>query len=191
ELPRAAFRACLRRRPRTRLVAGRARPDRDLVTPPELSRDAPVGSVHERVDREAVLALRVVANALRAQRVDRRPTELVHAAPPLRRDERLDARVAALARADGMAVALALLELIVLAQPRDDALVHLVLRQAFEALRRYAPVGADHRQRGQPVVAADLEVGRVVPGRDLERARAELDVDALVCDHRYVPFDDR
>ena len=95
-------------------MAVRARPDRDLVAPPELPRDAPVGRLLERLDREAVLALGVVADAPRLERLDRGARELVHPAPPLRRDERLDARVAALAGADRVAVVLALLELAVL-----------------------------------------------------------------------------
>ena len=41
------------------------------------------------------------------------------------------------------------------------------------------------------VVAADLEVGRVVAGRDLERAGAELGLDARVRDHRHGPLDVR
>ena len=41
------------------------------------------------------------------------------------------------------------------------------------------------------MVAADLEVGRVVAGRDLERAGAELRLDARVGDHRHGPLDVR
>ena len=44
---------------------------------------------------------------------------------------------------------------------------------------------------GQPVVAADLEVERIVAGRDLERAGAELAVDPLVRDDRHAPLDVR
>ena len=42
----------------------------------------------------------------------------------------------------------------------------------------------------EPVVAADLEVDGVVARRDLERAGAELRVDALVGDHRHAALDD-
>ncbi len=42
----------------------------------------------------------------------------------------------------------------------------------------------------QPVPSADLEVDRVVPGRHLERAGAELRVDVLVCNHGNVPLDE-
>src|SRR3954451_20658976 len=126
-----------------------------------------------------MLTLGVVSNALRAEGVDRRPRELVHAAPPLRRDERLEAPVTALAPADRVPVALALLQLVVLLQPRDDALVHLFLRHAPEPLGGDAAVRADHGQRRQPVVAPDLEVHGIVPRRDLECARAEFPLDAL------------
>src|SRR5207249_4392382 len=90
ELAGPALRTRAGGRPRARLVSVGTGPDRDLVTPPQLARDAPVGRVLERLDREAVLALGVVADAPGAQRLECRPRELVHPAPPLGRDERLD-----------------------------------------------------------------------------------------------------
>ena len=191
ERARAALGARLRRRPRAGQVPVGARPDRDLVAPPELPRDAPVGRLLEGLDREAVLALGVVADAPLAQRLDRRARELVHPAPPLGRDERLDPRVAALARPHRVAVGLALLELAALLEPGDDPRVGLRLRHALEALCREPAVRPDHGQRLEVVVAPDLEVDRVVAGRDLERARAELGLDARVGDHGHPPPDDR
>ena len=90
-----------------------------------------------------------------------------------------------------MPVALALLELVVLAEPLEDALVGLVLGQALElaGLVVHPAVGADHGQLREPVVAADLEVGRVVARRDLQRAGAEVELDALVGDHRDAALD--
>ena len=75
----AALRAGRRRRPGAGPVAVGAGPDRDLVAPPELARDAPVGCVLERVDREAVLALGVVADApgARAPRSPARPSSSI------------------------------------------------------------------------------------------------------------------
>src|SRR5204863_470667 len=174
-------------RPRARLVSVGARPDRDLVAPPELPRDAPVGRLLERLDGEAVLALGVVADAPRAQRVECRPCELVHPAPPLRRDERLDPRVTALAPTDGVPVVLALLELVVLLEPGDDVIVRPLLRHPLEALRGHTSVGADHGQRREVVVASDLEVGRVVTRCDLERAGTEVHLDTVVCDYGHTP----
>ena len=92
-----------------------------------------------------MLALGVVANTPLPECLDRGAGELVHAAPPLRGDQRLDPGVAALARADGVPVALALLELVVLLQPGDDALVRLLLIEPLEALRGEAAVRPDHR----------------------------------------------
>ena len=95
------------------------------------------------------------------------------------------ARVAALARADRVAVGLALLEEAALLGPRDHASAGLFLREPGEVARRlaHAAVPADRHRLRQPVVPADLEVERIVAGRDLESARAELAVDALVGDH--------
>ncbi len=67
----------------------------------------------------------------------------------------------------------------------------VVLRQPFQPVSRDEPVRADARELGQVVVAADLEIERVVAGRDLQRARAELHLDAHVRDHRHPAFDPR
>ena len=53
----------------------------------------------------------------------------------------------------------------------------------------HRPVVRDHRQLCQRVVAADVVVLRVVAGRDLERARSEVQLDALVRDHGHAPLD--
>ncbi len=92
-----------------------------------------------------------------------------------------------------MAVVLAGDEQVALAGPVEDPLPGLLLRQPVElaGVRVHAPVGADHGRLGQPVVAADREVGRVVAGRDLQRAGAELGLDALVGDDRHAPLDER
>jgi hypothetical protein len=90
-----------------------------------------------------------------------------------------------------VAVGLALLELSALLEPGDDPRVRLRLGETREALGGHPAVRPDHGQRLQVVVAADLEVDRIVPGGDLERAGAELGLDAGVRDHRHAPPDDR
>ncbi len=92
--------------------------------------------------------------------------------------------MAALAGADRVPVRLALLHEAALVGPRDDASPGLVLRQTGELSGDLAhpPVPADGHRLGKPVVASDVEVERIVSGRDLERARAELAVDPLVGD---------
>ena len=193
ELGRAALGARVGRRPGAGDVAVGAVPERLLVAPPELAGDVPVRDLLERADRELVLRLRVVADAPLAQRLERRLARLLHRDPPLQRDERLDPRVAALAGADRVPVVLPLLEPVVLLQPREDRLVGLLLRLPGEVTRVlvHPAVEADHRQRRQVVVAADLEVHRVVAGRDLERAGAELGLDPLVGDHGHDALDVR
>ncbi len=161
------------------------------MPPPELSGDAPVGRVLERLDREPVLALRVEPDAPRAKLLDRRARELVHPAPPLRRDERLDPGVAALARADGVPVRLPPHELVPLLEPGDDLPVGGLLVEALEALGDHPAVRADDRERLEPVVAADLEVDRVVARGDLEGTGAELRLDPLVGDDGHAALDDR
>ena len=90
-----------------------------------------------------MLALRVVADAPLAQRLERRPSRLLHRAPPLERDQRLDPRVAALAGADRVPVALSLLELVVgsegegirqLVRSKCDIVLKLPMQGKIESL---------------------------------------------------------
>src|SRR5439155_4643866 len=114
-------------------------------------------------------------------------------APPLQRDARLDATVAAIAERHRVTVGLALLELAVPLQPLEDTLVRFFLAQARElpGLLVHPAVRSDHGDLGQTVIATDLVVQRVVTRCDLERAGAELTLDSLVCDHRYTALDHR
>ena len=140
-----------------------------------------------------MLRLGVVADAPLAQRLERRLARLLHCAPPLERDERLDPGVAALTGPDGVPVALSLLELTALAQPLDDALVGLGLGKPGKLAGGlvHPAVGADHGQNRQVVAPADLEVGRVVTRGHLERAGTEVRLDRLVGDHRHAALDER
>ena len=92
-----------------------------------------------------------------------------------------------------MPVRLGALQQAALLTPREHARAGLLLRQARElsGLLVHPPVEPDHRELGQLVVAADLEVGRVVAGCHLERACAEFGLDALVRDHRHTTLDER
>ena len=69
----------------------------------DFSQSSATRFVHGRVERDAA----------RLDRLDRGRRHRLHVAPPLQRHERLDARAGAFAVADRMAVALALLELVV------------------------------------------------------------------------------
>src|SRR5580765_2374742 len=161
------------------------------MAPPDLAGDVPVRRVLERLNRETVLRVRVETDATGTERLERRPSQLRHRAPPLQRDPRLDATVTAIAERHLVAVRLPLLELAVLLQPLEDALVRFLLRQSCEltGLLVHPAVRSDHRDLRQTVVEADLVVERVVTRRHLERAGAEVALDALVGDHRYAAPD--
>ena len=94
--------------------------------------------------------------------------------------------MAALARPDGVPVRLALLDETALLRPGEHTFTRVLLPAACEVAGGlvHQPVRTDDHRLGKSVVAADLEVEDVVPGRDLERAGSELAVDPLVCDHR-------
>src|SRR3954454_19433754 len=112
-----------------------------------------------------MLALLVVADLAAPQRFELPLLDLVHRAPPLQRDERLDARVAALAERDAVPVVLPLLDEPALLAPVEDRFRRLLLGQAFEPGGGDAPVEPDAARLGKAVIAADGEVGRVVPRR--------------------------
>src|SRR5664280_2683625 len=163
------------------------------MAPPELPGDAPVGRLLERLDREAVLRLGMEADAPLAQRLQRRLLQLLHRAPPLQRDARLDAGLAALAEGDRVTEGLARDEQIALLAPSENALRRLFLSQAGELrhLVVHASVGADHARLTQPMRTPDLEIDGVVRGGDLERPGAELGINVLVGDHRDTALDER
>ena len=133
------------------------------------------------------------AHLLRLDDVDRRLGELVHAAEPLQRDEWLDARAGALTEADGVPIRDLLAQLAARAQVLDRTLVALLGGEPLPLGHQvgHLAVEADRRQRLEAMIAADLEVDGVVARRDLQRAGAELDLDALVGDDRDMAADHR
>ena len=92
-----------------------------------------------------------------------------------------------------MAVGLALLELVVLLEPVEHALVRLLLREPGELAGAlvHAPVGTDDGVLREAVSEADLVVQGVMSRSDLERAGAEVALDTLVGDHRHASLDER
>ena len=94
---------------------------------------------------------------------------------------------------DRVPVVLTLDEPPALLHPREHRLVGLCLARPRKVagLRAHAAVRADHHRLRQAVVAPDLEVHRVVAGRDLHRTGAERGVDACVGDHGHAALDVR
>src|SRR5579862_2201581 len=116
------------------------------MAPPQLPRDAPVRRVLERVDRETVLALGVVDDLAVPERFQWPLLDLLHRAPPLQRDQRLDPALAPLAQRHRVPVVDAVDELAALAEPVEDLVAGLLLRQPFEPGRGDEAVRPDaHR----------------------------------------------
>ena len=169
-------------------------PDGDPVAPPQLARDAPGADVLHPLEVAPPLALGADADAAVADDLERGLGELVHAAEPLQRDQRLDPLAGAVGERDVVRVGLGARDPALLAQRLDHRLARLERGEALEALagrRGHAAVLADRGDLLEPVGAADLEVVGVVPGRDLQRAGAELGLHVRVGDDLQPPPDDR
>src|SRR5215510_10728167 len=97
---------------------------------------------------------------------------------PLARDQRLHWRLATVAEADGVAIGLDALDQAELLHVLHDALACLeaIEPRVRPRLRGHASVEADDGANRQPVAAADLEVGGIVTGSDLDDARAEFGI---------------
>ncbi len=191
---RVALPARARRRIHADVGLAPAIPDRDLVAPPQLARDAPRADVVEPVEVALALALGMDADPAVLDRGDRRPGQLLHLHEPLERDQRLDPLARALRVRHLVRVGLGAVDPALFAQRGDDGVARLERGHAREALAgggRHAPVLADHGQLLEPVLAADLEVVGVVAGRDLQRAGAELGLDVVVGDDPQPAADDR
>ncbi len=119
--------------------------------------------------------------------------ELVHAHEPLQRDQRLDAVARAVAVAHLVLVGLLVAQQALGEQRVAHPPARLVDGEAGKLARDvcHAPVVADRRELGQAVAAADLEVVRIVPGGDLERAGAEVHLHVLIGDDRHLAVDER
>ena len=178
------------------LLAGVAVPDRQPVPPPELARDAPGPDVLHPVEVDALVLLGDDPDPVALDDLDRGLRQLVHAAEPLQRDQRLDP----LARAMRERAPSARTAPRRGAAPRSrSAATHRLpapprsvspanLSPAASVIRPSSPITVDLLEA---VGAADLEVVRVVAGGDLQRPGAELGIDVLVGDDRKPAPDQR
>ena len=168
-------------------------PDRDLVPPPQLARDAPGPDLPHPVEVDAFPLLGRDPHLVALRRLDRRLRQLVHAAEPLQADQRLDPLAGAVRERDRVGVGLLGAQPALGAERRDDR--RLGLADAHPRVLAgglvHATVLADHADLLEPVAAADLEVVDVVAGGDLQRPGAELGVDVGVGDDRQAAPDQR
>ena len=121
-------------------------PDGDLVTPPQLARDAPRPDVLHPVEVDLALPVRVEPDLAALDDVDRGSRQLVHAHEPLQRDQRLDAATRALAVRDRVRVLLTPLDQPELVELGDDRCLRLGRGEAEEALRDCRPPCARPRR---------------------------------------------
>ena len=88
------------------LLAGVAVPDRDPVAPPELARDAPGADLAHPVEVDPLPLAGRDPHLVALDHLDRRRRQLVHAAEPLQRDQRLDPLAGAVREGNGVGVGL-------------------------------------------------------------------------------------
>ncbi len=167
-----------------RLAVGSV-PDRNAVAPPQLTRDAPVVHVVDPGEPARFQALRVNHDVAVAYRVAGGLGHRLDLDPPLQAQPRFDGLAAAFGMPDAVQVGPLL---------GDDAafvgqrLAHRVAR--LEPVQTVEPrsgvgdpaLGVHDRRHRQVVAHADLEVVRIVGGRDFDCAGAEFGVDVLVGD---------
>ena len=168
-------------------VAVVAVPNGDAVAPPDLPADAPVADVLHPVRVRALEAARDERDAPALHRFHRRSRQRLYPDVPLHRDDRLHDGARALAVADRVAVRLDALDQPFRIEVRDHALASLGDVEARVSAGGVAQraIEVDDVDDRQAVALADVEVDRVVAGRHLQRARAGIDGDRRVGDHRH------
>ena len=157
----------------------------DAVSPPKLTRDAPIADILHPVEIVFLESLGDELYPAVAHCVDRGTRKRLHFDEPLKRSLRLDSGSAAVAGADIVNMILDGDKAALLLEIGDDLLSRLisvhsrVSRIVVGDLR----VVGEHIENLEPVTLADLEVVGVVSGSDLHAARSEIALDILVGDN--------
>src|SRR5271154_2501581 len=161
------------------MVASHAPLRGNPMAPPELARDTPVVDVFEPVEKYVLPSLGMEGRIALAHRFDRAIGHRAHAEEPLLGEHRLDHGVASRAYADGVRLGLDLFEQARGFEVVDDLLARFLARQpAIRAAVLVDVRGAvENRDLLEVVTLAQLEVHRIVRGRDFERASAEFAID--------------
>src|SRR5579859_70098 len=168
-------------------------PDGDAMPPPELARDAPVVNVVQPVGVDLIEAFRHDLHEVIVDRAQGRRCQRGHFDEPLFGDKWFDDGIRAVTVAQRHGIFLDL---------HDQAKLLQLLHQVFTRLEAVLPgvvsglfghlaVEADHLYARQVVAHPDLEVGRVVRGRDLDRAGAKAGVHRFIGDDGNFAPDDR
>ena len=165
----------------------------DAMAKPELAADVPVAKPSQPVEICALVPLGMPAHLAGLRRRDGLVAHLGHLQPPLLADQRLDDRVASVAVADLVRVGLLFDQQALRLQLLDDALACSERRHSVvgEAGHVHAAVFVHGVDDLEAVPLPDLVVHRVVPGRDLQRAGAEVLLHRVVGDYRQPAADER
>ena len=156
-------------------------PCRDLVAPPELAGNAPVVHILHPVIIGLAEALGHELDAPVAHGLDGGLGQRLHLDEPLRARHRLDDRAAAVARADVVIIGLGLDEVALLLEIGHDGLARLIsVETVVLAAVDDAGVLVENEDLLEVVAQADLVVVRVVAGRHLDAAGAEIKLDVII-----------
>ena len=151
------------------------------MPPPELAGDAPVVHVLHPVIIGLAEALGHELDASVTHGLDGGLGQRLHLDEPLRARHRLNRRTAAVARADVVVVGLGLDEVALLLEIGHDGLARLVaVETVILAAIDDTGVFVKDQDLLQAVAQTDLVVVRVVAGRHLDAAGAEIELDVIV-----------
>ena len=170
---------------RDKALTVRRVPGRNLMTPPELTGDAPGLDVVQPVLPGLAPG---IGNELQIALLDRLQCPLRRdrdVAEPLRGDQRLDRYPAALTVPDIVGIGLDLDQVSLVLEHGHDLLTGLESIQPdklLPRLPRHPALAVDDLNPRQVVTLADIEVGRIVERCDFDHAGAELAVDHLIGD---------
>ena len=156
-------------------------PRRNLVAPPELAGNAPVVDILHPVIIGLAEALGHELDASVTHGLDGGLGQRLHLDEPLRARHRLNDRAAAVARADVVVIGLGLDEVALLLEIGHDGLARLITVEAVVlAAVDDAGVLVEDQDLLEVVAQTDLIVVRVVAGRHLDAAGAEIELDVIV-----------
>ena len=180
------------------LAACQTIPGGNLVAPPNLSRDAPVFDVFHPGEIGIAPAFGNNLDLALAHGRDRRFRQRLDIDKPLRRQVWLDDRLAAIAATHRELMRLGFFEKALFLQFRDDqfprfeTIFAAITFDPFAALAAIqersgvdARVGVEDTDLIQAETVADVEIVKIVSGRDLQRAGAEFAIDQWVGDERH------
>ena len=154
------------------------------MSPPELPRDAPVVDLVHPVEINLPVIIRDDANAPVFHRANGGLRQRLHLHEPLRGEQRLDDRLAALAGSDAQRVVFDLFQqTLARAGPAPPPRAPRSGRGPGRSRRqRSCALLVNHHHARQVVALGNVEVVRIVRGRHLHGAGAELRVHELVGD---------